>query len=104
MRKEKEAWKKPLFFLGERMLGMSEITILVVDDEERPRINIKRYLELTNRRWEIITAESEKEAKEMIDQNDFNVIVTNIRMETYESGINVLEHAKKNVNRLTLSY
>jgi DNA-binding NtrC family response regulator len=67
--------------------------ILVVDD--RP-ISLK-HLANTARASaaEVVTAESAKDALKKIGEGSFDVIVTDLRMETHEAGLQVLKAAKE---------
>jgi ATP-dependent Lon protease len=65
--------------------------ILVVDDEEIARKNLEHILKKEN--YTVITAASGAEAIEMMEASDFDVVLTDIRMEKVD-GIQVLEKAK----------
>jgi ATP-dependent Lon protease len=65
--------------------------VLVVDDEEIARKNLEHILKKEN--YTVITAASGAEAIEMMEASDFDVVLTDIRMEKVD-GIQVLEKAK----------
>ena len=68
--------------------------ILVVDDEEKPKNYVARKLR-GNPQWKIDTASSEKEAIKKIANDEYDVIITDMKMKNDNSGIAVLEAAKK---------
>jgi ATP-dependent Lon protease len=65
--------------------------ILVVDDEEIARKNLDHILRKEN--YTVVTAENGLEAIKKMEESDYDVILTDIRMETV-NGIEVLEKAK----------
>jgi ATP-dependent Lon protease len=65
--------------------------ILVVDDEEIARKNLEHILRKEN--YTVVTAENGLEAVKKMEESDYDVILTDIRMETV-NGIEVLEKAK----------
>jgi ATP-dependent Lon protease len=65
--------------------------VLVVDDEEIARKNLEHILKKEN--YTVITAASGAEAIEKMEASDFDVVLTDIRMEKVD-GIQVLEKAK----------
>ncbi len=67
--------------------------ILVIDDEEAVRAAVKRRLERDG--YEVVTAESEQSGIETIKSQDppFDVVVSDMVMETPDSGLNVLQAA-----------
>jgi DNA-binding NtrC family response regulator len=69
------------------------IKILVVDDDP----DLRAQLEWTVRRegWETLSADSAEQAIRLIRENEFDVIVTDLRMETQEAGLAVLKAAKE---------
>lgn len=64
--------------------------ILVVDDEEIARKNLEHILQKED--YLVITASNGGEALEMMDASDFDVIVTDLKMERVD-GIDLLERA-----------
>jgi DNA-binding NtrC family response regulator len=70
---------------------MPKDKILVVDDEAIVRESIRDWLKLSN--YDVSTAESGEEALAMIENQDFNIMVLDIRLPG-ESGIGVLAKAK----------
>jgi len=69
------------------------IKILVVDDEP----TLKGQLEWAARGEgrETMAAESGEQAIQLIQQHNFDVIVTDLKMETDEAGLDVLKAAKE---------
>lgn len=65
--------------------------VLVVDDEEVARRNLEHILKKEG--YSVVTAANGMEALEKISQKDFDVIVTDFRMEKMD-GIEVIEQAK----------
>ncbi|MCP4105802.1 MAG: response regulator [Desulfobacteraceae bacterium] len=72
--------------------------ILVVEDEDRARKNMVRLLE--NRGFDVFSGANAVEARDMIDTNLFDVVVTDMLMESDKAGLSVLQAAKKR-NELT---
>lgn len=70
---------------------MAKNKILVVDDEAIVRESIRDWLKLSN--YDVSTAETGEEALAMIEGQDFNVMVLDIRLPG-ESGLSVLDKAK----------
>jgi len=68
--------------------------ILVVDYEKKARDKIKKKL-TQNSEWEVSLATSEQDAIEKLNAASFDLVVTEMKMETDRSGIAVLEAAKK---------
>lgn len=68
------------------------IKILVVDDEEHTRIGYAEVLEMEN--YDIITAEDAFKAIELLKNNQFNIIVTDLKMPEMD-GIALLERVKQ---------
>jgi len=74
--------------------------ILIVDDEIHNLNSLKRHLGDLNPDWEILTAQNEIEGKHiLIDQfskKDYvDVVLTDLVMESEESGMNILMEARK---------
>jgi DNA-binding NtrC family response regulator len=67
--------------------------ILVVDDDPDWRAQLQWAARGEGR--EVIVAESGEQAIRLIQQHDFAVIVTDLRMETKEAGLDVLKAAKE---------
>jgi DNA-binding NtrC family response regulator len=69
------------------------VKILVVDDEP----DLRTQLEWTARgeKREVMAAASGEQAIQLIQLHDFDVIVTDLRMETEEAGLDVLRAAKE---------
>jgi len=70
------------------------INILVVDDLPKPRRYMHKKL-CSNPQWSVDLASSEKEAVQKINDNHYDIIVTDMYMEERNSGLNVLYAAKK---------
>jgi len=71
----------------------NEIKILVVDDEVSDREVCADVIEQLN--YTISVASSEKEALEILEKNEFEIVVTDLSMETNRSGINLLKKIKE---------
>jgi DNA-binding NtrC family response regulator len=69
------------------------IKILVVDDEPDLRVQLERAARGENR--DVMSAEGGEEAILLIQQEDFDVIVTDLKMETDSAGLDVLKAAKR---------
>jgi len=69
------------------------VKILVVDDETMLRDQLQRAAEGKGR--DVVGAESGEQATDMIQRNVFDVIVTDLKMETDEAGLEVLKAAKE---------
>ena len=67
--------------------------ILVVDNTPELKEDLEWALRDPGRR--IVTAQSAKEAIECIGREIFDVVVTDLRMETNEAGLDVLRAAKE---------
>lgn len=72
--------------------------VLVVEDEDRARKNMVRLLE--NRGFDVFSGGSAIEARDLINANQFDVVVTDMLMENDKSGLSVLQ-AAKNRDELT---
>jgi len=69
---------------------MKKYSILLVDDEESIRFSVGKYLERGG--YRVNTAESGDKAVEMINENHFDVIITDLMMDGID-GIGVLKEA-----------
>jgi DNA-binding NtrC family response regulator len=67
--------------------------ILVVDDTPKAREHLAAAAHLPG--TEVVTAGSAKEAVQKIADETFAVVVTDLKMETNEAGLEVLKAAKK---------
>ena len=67
--------------------------MLVVDDEELTRLNLKHVLEKEG--YVVLTAPNGAEALELLNQNKFDVILTDLKMEKVD-GMTLLSKAKEN--------
>lgn len=72
---------------------MSEVHTLVVDDEPELLEQLKFVAESTGGR--ISTATSAAEARRLIDEQDFDLIITDLRMEKNEAGLEVIRAARE---------
>nr|VFJ68798.1 MAG: two-component system, NtrC family, response regulator PilR [Candidatus Kentron sp. FW] len=73
---------------------MAKSTILVVDDSPPLLDDLKRVAEKASG-GDVIRAQSAQEAKELIPEHDFDLVITDLRMETEEAGMDVLVAAKE---------
>jgi len=71
---------------------MNSKPILVVDDEPIVRESIKDWL--SDAGYNVITAETGEEALELIEQQDFSVLILDIRLPG-KTGIRVLKEVKE---------
>jgi DNA-binding NtrC family response regulator len=73
---------------------MDMARILVVDDEEEVRASLKRRLQREG--YTVVTAESAADAARVIAEaaDSFDAVVTDMCMETADSGLDVLRHAQ----------
>jgi DNA-binding NtrC family response regulator len=69
------------------------VKILVADDEPELRDQLEWTAQGTGR--EVMEAESSEQAIRFIQQNDIAVIVTDLKMETENAGLDVLKAAKE---------
>lgn len=77
--------------------GQGKPKILLVDDEEGTRIAGKYALE----KWYDVTcAETTPKALELLQNNRFDLVLLDMRIETPESGINVLKVISKDYLQL----
>jgi DNA-binding response OmpR family regulator len=67
--------------------------ILLVDDELAILLTLKAVLEFNG--FEVETAASAKEAKSKIKTGPFHMVITDMRMESESSGLEVVRAAKK---------
>lgn len=73
---------------------MSEVRILVVDDEPGLLEQLE-FVASKATKSQVSTAKSAKEATQLIDENDFDLIITDLRMEKDEAGMEVIEAARE---------
>jgi len=66
--------------------------VLLVDDDAVVLLTLKAVLEL--HRFEVETATSAAEAREKLIAHEYNVVITDIRMETEQAGFDVLRLAQ----------
>ena len=67
--------------------------ILLVDDEIPILLTLKAILEMND--FEVETAESAREAEQKLDAGTFQMVITDMRMETDTAGYDVLRAAKR---------
>jgi len=67
--------------------------ILLVDDEAAIRLTLKAILEMNN--FEVETAQSRKEAIAKLAANEYQMVITDMRMETETAGYDVIRSARK---------
>src|SRR5579862_7709320 len=67
--------------------------ILLVDDEVAILLTLKAVLEFYG--FEVETAASAKEAKSKIKNGQYHMVITDMRMESEKSGLDVAHAAKK---------
>ncbi len=67
--------------------------ILLVDDELAILLTLKAILEING--FEVETAASAKEAKSRLAENTYQMVITDMRMETETAGYDVIREAKK---------
>lgn len=70
--------------------------VLLVDDDKPVLLTLKAVLELNG--FEVDTAASATEAGEKLRAREYDVVITDIRMETEQAGLEVLRlaHAQRN--------
>jgi DNA-binding response OmpR family regulator len=67
--------------------------ILLVDDELAILLTLKAILEING--FEVETAASAKEAKSRLAENKYQMVITDMRMESETAGYDVIREAKK---------
>jgi DNA-binding response OmpR family regulator len=67
--------------------------ILLVDDEVAILLTLKAVLEISG--FEVETAASAREAKSKIKNGQYHMVMTDMRMESESSGLEVVQAAKK---------
>lgn len=70
--------------------------VLLVDDDKPVLLTLKAVLELNA--FQVDTASSATEAREKLQAREYDVVITDIRMETEQAGLEVLRlaHAQRN--------
>src|SRR5438270_5278755 len=66
--------------------------ILLVDDELAILLTLKAILEMNG--FDVETAASAREAKQKLTKNTYNMVITDMRMETDTAGYDVVKAAK----------
>ncbi len=70
--------------------------VLLVDDDKPVLLTLKAVLELNG--FEVDTAASGTEARDKLKAQEYDVVITDIRMETEEAGLDVLRLARSQRN------
>lgn len=71
--------------------------VLLVDDDKPVLLTLKAVLELNG--FEVATAASLAEAREQLQAAEYDVVITDVRMETEQAGLDVLRLARAQRNR-----
>ena len=71
--------------------------VLLVDDDKPVLLTLKAVLELNA--FEVDTAASANEAREKMQAREYDVVITDIRMETEQAGLEVLRLARAQRNQ-----
>lgn len=75
--------------------------ILLVDDEVAVLLTMKAVLEISG--FEVDTAASAREGKLMLHKNDYQMVITDMRMEDDEAGREVIDAARLAANHPTVA-
>ena len=67
--------------------------ILLVDDELAILLTLKAVLELNG--FEVTTAASAREAKQKLEASEFEMVITDMRMESEHAGFDVIHAARQ---------
>jgi len=67
--------------------------ILLVDDDVTVLLTLKAVLEMHD--FEVQTASSATEAMKMLEDGVYQMVITDVRMETPEAGLRVIDFARK---------
>ena len=70
--------------------------VLLVDDDKPVLLTLKAVLELND--FEVDTASSGTEAREKLNTREYDVVITDIRMESEDAGLDVLKLARAQSN------
>jgi len=70
--------------------------VLLVDDDKPVLLTLRAVLELNG--FEVDTAGSASEAQERLQAREYDAVITDIRMETEEAGLDVLRMARAQRN------
>jgi DNA-binding NtrC family response regulator len=76
---------------------MEQRCILVVDDEESSRIGLSKILDKSG--YKVLTAENGKEALEKLKEEDFDLVITDMKMPQMD-GIELLKEIKQSKSRV----
>ncbi len=77
--------------LAEKRIRMKR-RILLVDDEVAVLLTLKAVLEISG--FEVDTAASAREGKSKLRKNEYSMVITDMRMETDASGVEVIKAAR----------
>ena len=81
---------------------MNPYKIMLVDDEEEVRTSIIRKIDWQDAGFEVIgDAENGKEALEKIEQNEPDVVLTDIRM-PYMDGLEMAENIRQRSRKISM--
>ena len=72
--------------------GVTLARLLLVDDEPASRLALKTVLQAGG--YHVDTAASSAEAVRKLDENEYEIVLTDLRMEYPEAGLRVLAHAR----------
>lgn len=72
--------------------GLRLARVLLVDDDPTSRHALELVLQLSG--YEVETAASAAEAIHRMDQSEYELVLTDLRMESPEAGLRVLAHAR----------
>ena len=75
--------------------------ILLVDDEVAVLLTMKAVLEISG--FEVDTAASAREGKLKLHKNNYQMVITDMRMENEEAGAEVIEAARSAANHPTVA-
>lgn len=73
---------------------MSEVRTLVIDDEPELLEQLE-FVASKATEGQVLKAASAAEAIRLIEENDFDLVITDLRMETNEAGIEVMDAARE---------
>ena len=71
--------------------------LLLVDDDQAVLLTLKAVLELNH--FDVDTALSGAQAREKLNANEYDMVITDVRMETDDAGLEVLRAARAQSHR-----
>ncbi len=71
--------------------------VLLVDDDQPVLLTLKAVLELNG--FDVETARSAHEARAKLSAGEYDVVITDMRMETESAGLDILKLARSQPNR-----